>query len=197
MQNCALVAPIGQKSEVLDEGEHQTLTKCLKVIRKGGVMDDLLDDLLRSQDDGPEEAIASLAGTYLQECRETGNEVGILVDGFGENHGLWRLLDSELDILVPMITLIRRNEEGWFTAWLAAQAQRIAAAERFPSPLEIMGTLAVEMDEFAYQVGVARQFAEQRPDLLSAAPPAQPEAAPPETATSKPAKRQAARKAAR
>ena len=134
--------------------------------------------------------IGWLASQYLEEHRDSSDEMGILMQCFGmgdkssevvssDDTAMWHLSKSEFRTLQHAVQVMRSG--GWFSGWLQVQLMLITAgkspAERFPSPQKIMGSLAQELEEYETFSRIAHDFAEQRPDLLFPAPPAEAKAA--------------------
>ena len=179
MAQGALLNPVGNTPELLTEKEHRTLMECLRAIRADGNSAETIHNLgILQRSDGtttyeaPEyapEHINFLAGRYLEEHSDSGNDEGLLMRCFSES-AMWHLSDSELPTLIHTLQVLRAG--GWFGSWLGERVKSIATAtaetpaEQFPTPLQIMGTLSVQLESYSGLENIAREFAEQRPDLL-------------------------------
>jgi len=209
----ALIDPIGQRPEVLTEDEYERLMECLRAFRARGELSEVLRNLFILQDESGDtkrnstEVIDWLASQYLEEHRDD-DQIGILLQCFSDRDAssddssetaMWHLSKSEFRTLKHAVQVMRAG--GWFSGWLPAQLSLINSgktpAQRFPSPQMVMGSLSQELEEYEVFSQIAHNFAEQRPDLLFPAPPAEPEAFAEQKVTSSRAPRQRGRKAKR
>ena len=93
--------------------------------------------------------------------------IGVLVDPKG--HHSETLSDQEYETLKQTLATLRLG--GWFASWVSLQVYTIAEAkrpaERYPSPKQIMSVLTLDAAEYETRLQTARDFAQQRPDLLA------------------------------
>jgi hypothetical protein len=119
-----------------------------------------------------------------------------LSEGESRVKEILRLYGDEYVDLENMLVVIRNG--GWFGRWIATVVSSAARSdhptEKYPTPLQVMQMLTLDNGEFRDSLTAAKEFAEQCPDLLFPAPPAEPKAVSEPVATSTKPKPRSARK---
>lgn len=113
------------------------------------------------------EVLAQSIWHYLN-TEDRGDAAGIL-GGIRTTGEIEDLSKEETEILQDTLYAIRAG--GWFPEWLGLQVGAIARGEgipgdRHPTPLQIVSSLTLCIQEHEEEMETARQFAKRRPDLI-------------------------------
>jgi len=166
-----LIDPTGKAPELMDEAVYRILLSYLN-LPDGCPACDAVEWLLRRASETPDMNTKEVLRESLSHYANSFNDgltAGILANvRTGKSEDLTKI---ETEILENTLVAIRAG--GWFPRWVGIQLDQIVhnknAAERFPTPLQIAGSLNWGwLEEYEEEMEQAREIARMRPDLLLA-----------------------------
>ncbi len=171
----ALIGPAGRGAEMLSEEEHMTLRICLQVMRTASrdvngflTMERRLLDLVvrmaRQGDRLGQDRVAEEIASHLVQTDQADHVAGYIHDG-SEVHAIES--EGDVDAVVSFADALKKG--GWLVKFLTSQCRGVKERKGYPTPLEVMQSLAGSMDQFQSEVEASRELVNRHPDLFDPA----------------------------